>query len=389
MVSFTVSNTCDGSPFKAIKVSITIQKRIFMQKSYKTVTGIHSHEWNQEQILNVGIYDFQSSFDRFNVYIPNILNTIEIGDQLAFDNLMHEVFQSDDINRTSFLKDIIIAASIAFIKASAFHAGVPVYEYLLTLTGFDKIQRPSIIFNMIAGGSETDLNPFTDNAEIYKKIKSIFKFVQPYNRNTLNTLPASIGIVTLNLNDCLTVTDFINTAQRIHQCRKALVLTGSLFNTTETFIADLAFAIHAEKIHVGGIERCEYARLVEIESVRLNLDSPMVHSIRNRTSEDFTIAPFLLNKESDQWPIAYVWSGGQTFGFCAPAPPSNSFTYIAPNEWTRKVKQYRTAIGCSMKQIKAAEDIEELYICRERCVDVGLSYYQAMLHYSHLFVVYP
>uniref|UniRef100_A0AC35F218 Uncharacterized protein n=1 Tax=Panagrolaimus sp. PS1159 TaxID=55785 RepID=A0AC35F218_9BILA len=185
----------------------------------------------------------------------------------------------------------------------------------------------------------------------------------------------------------LTLSEVISSSENLILAENIADESSFFLETNRTWIPCNDFQICTERDRISWkskrtifdfLQQAKYASEI---GLFVEKDSPMVHSIRNRTSlcEDFTIAPFLMNKESDQWPIACVWSGGQTIGFCAPAPPSYSFTYIPPNEWSRKVKQFRTAIGCSKKQIKAAEDIEELYICRERCVDVGLSYYQAMV----------
>ena len=126
-------------------------------------------------------------------------------------------------------------------------------------------------------------------------------------------------------------------------------------------------------------------------------DSSWVLAIENRTRlcEDTTSAAFLMDEASEDWPMACLWGAGTIVGACAPAPPSTGFTYISPEEWSTKVKvsfrvsvmdlinppnfqAFRAAIGCSTSQQKAAEKMDELFICRENCLDIGLTYYHSL-----------
>uniref|UniRef100_A0A914YV97 Uncharacterized protein n=1 Tax=Panagrolaimus superbus TaxID=310955 RepID=A0A914YV97_9BILA len=138
-----------------------------MQRTYKTAVGIHSHKWTQEQLLiqNFDAKSFEDSFIQFNAIIPTVLQNIRIGDQQNFDYMMHEMF--GNVQELPFLEDITMAASIAFSKASAYCEGVHTYEFLLKQTGFNVIERPSILFDMVAGSNETDLVKYI-SIEAYK-----------------------------------------------------------------------------------------------------------------------------------------------------------------------------------------------------------------------------
>uniref|UniRef100_A0A914Z9M4 Uncharacterized protein n=1 Tax=Panagrolaimus superbus TaxID=310955 RepID=A0A914Z9M4_9BILA len=85
--SITGSTTSDSSPFKAAHVKITVKKGYWYFAKLKTVTGIHSHAWTQQQLDNQdpGVDNFKASINNFNTRIPTILKEITIGEQKAFD----------------------------------------------------------------------------------------------------------------------------------------------------------------------------------------------------------------------------------------------------------------------------------------------------------------
>uniref|UniRef100_A0AC34R4A2 Uncharacterized protein n=1 Tax=Panagrolaimus sp. JU765 TaxID=591449 RepID=A0AC34R4A2_9BILA len=110
--------------------------------------------------------------------------------------------------------------------------------------------------------------------------------------------------------------------------------------------------------------------------------SSLVHALeeRSRLCEDDSSAPFLLDKNSDDWPIACIWNGGASNGTCAPAPiMDEDFGYIEPNLWKIKVKQFRRKIGCNLQQIFASDSVQELYICRQNCLHLGIDYFSSLI----------
>uniref|UniRef100_A0AC34FKI0 Uncharacterized protein n=1 Tax=Panagrolaimus sp. ES5 TaxID=591445 RepID=A0AC34FKI0_9BILA len=160
IVSITVSTTVDASPYKAAKVVIVVKKSFYRFSTYRSFSGIHSHPWTQEQLQNFrpNADNFDSSINFFNNQISNIINT-RLSDQQIFDGKLQEIFDGVlERDNYPFLKDIFTAASIAFAKASSYCEDIPAYEYFLELTGFEKIRKPSIIFDVIAGGNNSICN---------------------------------------------------------------------------------------------------------------------------------------------------------------------------------------------------------------------------------------
>lgn len=58
-------------------------------------------------------------------------------------------------NKSNLGANAILAVSMALSKAGAFHAGVPLYQYIARLAGRkeDKFMMPVPSFNVINGGS--------------------------------------------------------------------------------------------------------------------------------------------------------------------------------------------------------------------------------------------
>ncbi|RCN46623.1 hypothetical protein ANCCAN_07359 [Ancylostoma caninum] len=67
---------------------------------------------------------------------------------------------------------------------------------------------------------------------------------------------------------------------------------------------------------------------------------------------------------------------------CSPVPPKYNdlaFAYIPPNEWQKRVKEFRIKIGCSTEKINQTSEIPELFICNERCIQGGIGYIQTLV----------
>ncbi|VDN06640.1 unnamed protein product [Thelazia callipaeda] len=78
---------------------------------------------------------------------------------------------------------------------------------------------------------------------------------------------------------------------------------------------------------------------------------------------------FMTDLRSDYWPIRCLWTGSDVNGTCAPAPPSNkSVFYISPEEWRQKII------------------LDELYVCKERCIQAGIGYLPSMFIMATLLV---
>ncbi|KAI6174018.1 hypothetical protein M3Y98_01144700 [Aphelenchoides besseyi] len=91
---------------------------------------------------------------------------------------------------------------------------------------------------------------------------------------------------------------------------------------------------------------------------------------------DRQTAGFLLNNNSDHWPLACVWTASDVNGTCIPARPSKHvFDYVDAEEWRKSVHDFRVAIGCSFDQVQLFNQVNELYICREHCTQAGISYF--------------
>uniref|UniRef100_A0A7E4W2G0 C-type lectin domain-containing protein n=1 Tax=Panagrellus redivivus TaxID=6233 RepID=A0A7E4W2G0_PANRE len=84
---------------------------------------------------------------------------------------------------------------------------------------------------------------------------------------------------------------------------------------------------------------------------------------------------FIADNESGTWPMACVWTGNSGNVSCVPAPmPTHSVFEISESEViSKKLAQVRTAAGCHDDDIKEAYETPELYVCRERCFDLGIS----------------
>ncbi|KAI1698158.1 hypothetical protein Ddc_19277 [Ditylenchus destructor] len=108
---------------------------------------------------------------------------------------------------------------------------------------------------------------------------------------------------------------------------------------------------------------------------RFNNSEDMVRRHQSLCNDERTAA-FLLDGNSENWPIACVWSGSDKNSTCAPAPfPANStktISYIPPMELRKKLAHFRARIGCSFQEMSQLRNIEELYYCREKCTDTGL-----------------
>uniref|UniRef100_A0A914CJ63 Uncharacterized protein n=1 Tax=Acrobeloides nanus TaxID=290746 RepID=A0A914CJ63_9BILA len=93
--------------------------------------------------------------------------------------------------------------------------------------------------------------------------------------------------------------------------------------------------------------------------------------------KDVTYSGFLLRNASIDWPISCLWTylKNQTFhAACAPTPSSyDVHDYIPPEKWSKMLKEFRTRIQCSRNQIEAVKEVEQLNICRERCVNMGIN----------------
>ncbi|KAK6061582.1 hypothetical protein COOONC_00744 [Cooperia oncophora] len=67
---------------------------------------------------------------------------------------------------------------------------------------------------------------------------------------------------------------------------------------------------------------------------------------------------------------------------CAPVPPKYStvpFAFIPPNEWQKRIKDFRSRIGCSPERINQTSEISELFICNERCIQGGIGYVPSLI----------
>uniref|UniRef100_A0A7E4V3J0 SCP domain-containing protein n=1 Tax=Panagrellus redivivus TaxID=6233 RepID=A0A7E4V3J0_PANRE len=132
-------------------------------------------------------------------------------------------------------------------------------------------------------------------------------------------------------------------------------------------------------------DRKEFAEKQALYKLLLeaNRDSPLIQAIANRSSlcTDMNMIGFLADgKSADSYPIACLWSGGDSSGVCAPAPPNSGdlgYEYMPAAEWAKKVKAVRKSIGCSNQQVADSDRAGELYICRERCIQLGLGEYNS------------
>uniref|UniRef100_A0AAF5RUX7 Uncharacterized protein n=1 Tax=Wuchereria bancrofti TaxID=6293 RepID=A0AAF5RUX7_WUCBA len=96
---------------------------------------------------------------------------------------------------------------------------------------------------------------------------------------------------------------------------------------------------------------------------------------------------FMNDGQSDRWPIRCLWNGNAINGTCAPGPPSNQpVFYIKSNEWQQKVKEFRIKIGCNSSDIEDANKLDELYVCKERCVQAGIGYISSIFIMTTLFI---
>uniref|UniRef100_A0A914YVR7 Uncharacterized protein n=1 Tax=Panagrolaimus superbus TaxID=310955 RepID=A0A914YVR7_9BILA len=82
---------------------------------------------------------------------------------------------------------------------------------------------------------------------------------------------------------------------------------------------------------------------------------------------------YLLFNESLNWSIACIWTKGIKGG-CFPAPNnSDPYDYIPRDEWAILLANVRKAAGCSEIALIDAAEVQELHICRDRCIDCGFS----------------
>uniref|UniRef100_A0A915PPX3 Uncharacterized protein n=1 Tax=Setaria digitata TaxID=48799 RepID=A0A915PPX3_9BILA len=98
----------------------------------------------------------------------------------------------------------------------------------------------------------------------------------------------------------------------------------------------------------------------EYQKRRLQYDDPSIYSLKMRymLCREVQSVGFMIDSQSDQWPIRCLWNGNAMNGTCAPGPPSNlSVFYITPKEWQQKVKEFRIKIGCSGKDIENANKV--------------------------------
>ncbi|VIO90580.1 Uncharacterized protein BM_BM6782 [Brugia malayi] len=96
---------------------------------------------------------------------------------------------------------------------------------------------------------------------------------------------------------------------------------------------------------------------------------------------------FMSDGQSDRWPIRCLWNGNAINGTCAPGPPSNQpVFYIKSNEWQQKVKEFRIKIGCNSSDIENANKLDELYVCKERCIQAGIGYISSIFIMTTLFI---
>uniref|UniRef100_A0A914CJ09 Uncharacterized protein n=1 Tax=Acrobeloides nanus TaxID=290746 RepID=A0A914CJ09_9BILA len=109
--------------------------------------------------------------------------------------------------------------------------------------------------------------------------------------------------------------------------------------------------------------------------------------------KDVTYSGFLLRNASIDWPISCLWTylKNQTFhAACAPTPSSyDVHDYIPPEKWSKMLKEFRTRIQCSRNQIEAVKEvINELNICRERCIDLGQDEWNHWIGLGLLFMIF-
>ncbi|EPB74030.1 hypothetical protein ANCCEY_06865 [Ancylostoma ceylanicum] len=67
---------------------------------------------------------------------------------------------------------------------------------------------------------------------------------------------------------------------------------------------------------------------------------------------------------------------------CAPVPSKYNdvpFAYIPPSQWQKQIKDFRLKIGCSEEKINQTEQISELFICNERCIQAGIGYVPSLI----------
>ncbi|XGW28224.1 hypothetical protein V3C99_008209, partial [Haemonchus contortus] len=91
---------------------------------------------------------------------------------------------------------------------------------------------------------------------------------------------------------------------------------------------------------------------------------------------------FLLDKDALRWNVSCLWTGTSLGVTCAPVPPKYSnipFSFVPPNEWQKKVKDFRSKIGCTSEKINQTSEIAELFICNERCIQGGIGYIPSLI----------
>ncbi|CAD5234592.1 unnamed protein product [Bursaphelenchus xylophilus] len=119
----------------------------------------------------------------------------------------------------------------------------------------------------------------------------------------------------------------------------------------------------------------------------VNKDELEVLDARDELCWDINDAGFLFNNHSDAWPIACLSVGNANNSSCSPAPKEDAlFDYIDGQTWKNFVKEARISMGCSVAEIMAAQDVSELFICRERCTHSGIGYFQSLLIMFSLFL---
>ncbi|VDO15357.1 unnamed protein product [Haemonchus placei] len=72
---------------------------------------------------------------------------------------------------------------------------------------------------------------------------------------------------------------------------------------------------------------------------------------------------FLLEKDALRWNVSCLWTGTSLGVTCAPVPPRYSnlpFSFVPPNEWQKKVKDFRSKIGCTSEKINQTSEVREL-----------------------------
>ncbi|GMR36747.1 hypothetical protein PMAYCL1PPCAC_06942 [Pristionchus mayeri] len=103
--------------------------------------------------------------------------------------------------------------------------------------------------------------------------------------------------------------------------------------------------------------------------------------MRKFLCSDMSITGFLLDENAKNWTTQCVWNGRDYNGICMPAPTKADaiFYYIEKNEWKKRLQIYREKIGCSVKEIAKVDSAEEQFVCRERCMQGGISYAASMI----------